>query len=260
MDSGHLTAAAADERRLIVSVRGRGNRRARLSAAALGVLDMTTKTTESVAMESIQQGVHPLLKNAGFRVAGRTLNRITPDGLTQVIGFQMGSFDPPGTTYIPGLRENRYGRFTVNLGLYVPEVARHHGGGEAGTIVQDYHCCVRARLGQVGPENAALWWPLSPTDALRQEICDRLTNHALPFLAKFESRDAILREWAAADEDNQFAGSPPRIVKAIILVERGLAEEARTLLAAQAQKTQNPGHPAYVRALAQRLGVGSLDA
>ena len=43
----------------------------------------------------------------------------------------MGSFDPPGTTHIPGLRENLYGRFTVNLGVYVPEVARNHGGGEA---------------------------------------------------------------------------------------------------------------------------------
>lgn len=167
----------------------------------------------------------PLLKAAGFRVSGRTFNRITPDGLTQVIGFQMGSFDPPGTTYIPGLRENLYGRFTVNLGVYVPEVAKHHGGGEAGKVVQDYHCCVRARLGEVGPENADLWWLLSPTDALRQEMCDRLAHHGLRFLARFESRDAILREWDAV-ESNQFAGNPPRIVKAIILVERGPLEAA----------------------------------
>jgi hypothetical protein len=171
----------------------------------------------------------------------------------------MGSFDPPGTTYIPGLRENLYGRFTVNLGVYVPEVARHHGGGEAGKVVQDYHCCVRARLGELGPENADMWWLLSPTEALRQEMCDRLSHHALPFLARFQSRDAILLEWAAVD-NNQFAGSPPRIVKAIILRERGRTEEARALLAAQAQETHNPGHPAYVRALAERLGVGGLDA
>jgi hypothetical protein len=220
---------------------------------------MATKTKESAAMDSIQQGVRPLLKAAGFRVSGRTFNRLTSDGLTEVIRFQMGSFDPPATTYIPGLRENLYGRFTVNLGVYVPEVARHHGGGEAGKVVQDYHCCVRARLGELGPENSDLWWLLSPTDALKDEICDRLARHALPFMARFESRDAILREWAAV-EKHPFAGSPPRIVKAIILAERGLAQEARTLLGAQAQETHNPGHPAYVRALAQRLGVGGLDA
>ena len=231
----------------------------RRRSPALGVFEMATKTTESAVMDSIQQGVRPLLKAAGFRANGRTFNRITSDRLTQVIRFQMGSFDPPGTTYIPGLRENLYGRFTVNLGVYVPEVARHHGGGEAGKIVQEYHCCVRARLGEVGPENADLWWPLSPSDALKEEMCDRLIHHALPFLMRFESRDAILHQWASV-ENNQFAGSPPRIVKAIILVERGLAEEARTLLAAQAQETHNPGHPAYVRALAQRLGVGGLDA
>ena len=209
-------------------------------------------------MDSIQQGVRPLLKKAGFRVIGRTFNRGTPDGLTQVVRFQMGSFDPPGTTYIPGLRENLYGRFTVNLGVYVPEVAKHHGGGEAGKVVQDYHCCVRCRLGEVGSENADLWWLLSPTDELVQEMCDRLAHHAFPFLARFESRDAILREWAEV-ENNQFGGSPPRIVKAIILVERGLTDQARALLAAQAQETLNPGHPAYVRDLAQRLGVGDLD-
>ena len=220
---------------------------------------MATKSTEAAAMDSIQQGIRPLLKKAGFRVSGRTFNRTTPDGLTQVIRFQMGSFDPPGTTHIPGLRENLYGRFTVNLGVYVPEVAKHHGGGEAGKVVQDYHCCVRSRLGEVGPENADLWWLLSPTDELVRDMCDRLAHHALPFLARFESRDAILREWAEV-ENNQFAGSPPRIVKAIILVDRGLTDQARALLAAQAQETLNPGHPAYVRELAERLGVGGLDA
>lgn len=68
----------------------------------------------------------------------------------------MGSFDPPGTTYIPGLREDIYGWFTVNLGVYVQEVARHHGGGEARAFVQVYDCCAREQLGDVGPEKKDL--------------------------------------------------------------------------------------------------------
>jgi len=55
------------------------------------------------------------------------------------------------------------------------------------------------------------------------------------------------------------ASSPPRIVMAIILAERGETERARALLARQVLETRNPGHPDYVRKLASELAVGSLD-
>src|SRR5690606_24175664 len=113
---------------------GRRNRGTGSGTAVRWYPGMATKSAEVAAMDVIQRGVRPLLKEAGFRGSGRTFNRGTPDGLTQVVRFQMGSFDPPGTTDIPGLRENRYGWFTVNLGVYVPEVAKHHGGGEAGKV------------------------------------------------------------------------------------------------------------------------------
>src|SRR3989338_4695739 len=92
------------------------------------------------AVDNIQGALRPFLKENGFKVRGRTFNRTTEDGLTQVVNIQMGASDPPGTTHIPGLRENLHGLLTVNLGVYVPEVARHHGGGEAKSWVQDYHC------------------------------------------------------------------------------------------------------------------------
>jgi hypothetical protein len=47
------------------------------------------------------------------------------------------------------LRENLHGLFTVNLGVYIPEVARHHDGGEAKVWVQDYHCSIRAPLASI---------------------------------------------------------------------------------------------------------------
>jgi hypothetical protein len=46
---------------------------------------------------------------------------------------------------------------------------------------------------------------------------------------------------------------------AIILAERGEKDRARELLARQVLETRNPGHPAYVRRLAERLAVGALD-
>lgn len=82
-----------------------------------------TKSALATSLDALQAHLNPWFRQAGFRKHGRTYNRTTTDGLTHVVGFQMGSFDPPGTTHIPGLRENLYGRFAVNLGVYVPEVA-----------------------------------------------------------------------------------------------------------------------------------------
>lgn len=109
-------------------------------------MNTMAKSTFAKAVDDIQKSLRPLLKKRGFRVRGRTFNSTTEDGLIQVVNIQMGPSDPPGTTYIPGLRENLHSLFTVNLGVYVPEVAIHYGGGEAKSWVQDYHCCVRARL------------------------------------------------------------------------------------------------------------------
>lgn len=207
-------------------------------------------------LDEIQAKLRPLLKDEGYRVRGRTFNRTTADGLVQVINFQMGSFDPPGTTYIPGLRENLYGKFTVNLGVYVPEVALHHGGGEAKSFVHEYNCCIRARLGDT-PEKKDFWWVVRPDDEVISDLTKELVRHGLPFLNRFDSRDKILHELMDLTE-NIFL-SPPRIVCAIILRARGDMNAARPLLEAQSRETRNPKHPEYVRALAQRLGLGNLD-
>lgn len=217
-----------------------------------------SKSPAAVEFDQLQKALKPLMKRWGFKARGRTFNRTTDDGLTQVVNLQMGASDPPGTTYIPGLRENLHGWFTVNLGVYVPEVARHHGGGEAGAVVQEYHCCVRARLAEVGPEGKDLWWKIACTPSLIGELEERLSRHALPYLDRHASRDAVLRACAESNGALGNAGGPARIVAAVILTERGDKEGARALLARQAQERQNPGHPAYVRSLAEKLGLGAL--
>jgi hypothetical protein len=216
------------------------------------------KSDFAQAVDRIQLALKPLLRGRGFKVRGRTFNCTTDDGLTQVVNIQMGSSDPPGTTYIPGLREDMHGLFTVNLGVYVPEVARHHMGGEARTWIQDYHCCVRARLGETDGEGQHTWWRAQMSDSLVGELGRGLQLHGFPFLDRFSSRDKILSEWHERSE-NFSAGSPPRIVMAIILVERGHKDRARELLAQQVLEALNPGHPDYVRELAIQLGLGSVD-
>jgi hypothetical protein len=203
-------------------------------------------------MDELQTLLNPLLRQAGFRHYGRTYNRTTADGLTHVIGFQMGPFDPPGTTYFPGLRENLYGRFAVNLGVYVPEVARYHGGREAGRVVHDYDCCIRTRLGPISDKER--WWKISASAQLVAELVHRFQGEAFPLFHRFERRNQVLSEFREV-ADNTELMTVPRIVCAIILCNLGKREEARTLLAAQFHDpTCNASHRAYVINLAQRLG------
>ena len=216
-----------------------------------------TKSALASTLDQLQQGLDPLLRESGFGKSNRTYNRTTADGLAHVIDFQMGRFDPPGTTHIPGLRENLYGLFSVNLGVYVPEVARHHGGGEAKSVVHDHNCCIRTRLGR-GTRRES-WWKISADEPLVTQLLQRFQNEAFPLFQRFENRDQILNEFQTAT-DNTDLMLVPRIVCAIILLNRGDREKARHLLTAQARDhTRNPHHSAYVVKLAQRLGIVNIE-
>ena len=212
-----------------------------------------TESALAHTFDKLLARLDPMLQQFGFRKRGRTYNRPTTDGLTHVIGFQMGRFDPPGTMHIPVLKENLYGLFTVNLGVYVPEVARHHGGQEAKSVVHDGNCCIRTRLGRKLDKES--WWKISDAEPLAAEIWGGIQNEAFPLFQRFENRDQIVNEFQA-ETDNTELMKAPRIVCAIILVHRGEREEARRLLAAQARDhTRNPRHSAYVVELARRLGI-----
>lgn len=58
------------------------------SCRTLGVNQKRMSTSEVVkAVDWVQQEVRPLLKQCGYKAKGRTFNRITSDGLTQVVNF-----------------------------------------------------------------------------------------------------------------------------------------------------------------------------
>lgn len=217
------------------------------------------KSAFAYAVDQIQGALRPLLKDRGFKVRGRTFNQITEDGLTQVIRIWMGPADPPGTTYVPGLTANYHGLFTVQLGIYVPEVAKYYMGGGARSWIQDYHCCIRAGLHDAAGETRNPWWHARPDPVVIQDVLRLLESAGFPFLERFSTRDRILAEWADRSENQYAASYPPRIVMAIILAARGEKERARALLSQQVLETLNPGHPDSVRKLARDLGVGPID-
>jgi len=169
----------------------------------------------------------------------------------------MGPSDPPGTTYIPGLRENLHGLFTINLGVYVPEVARIRSGGEANSWVQEYHCCVRSRLGEVCGEQQDIWWQARHDEAVIDDVVCNFKEGGLSFLERFSTRDKIIQECSDRFE-NMWVGDPPQIILAIILFERGERQAALISLERQlkfALETGRRGHSDYVRELATTMGM-----
>jgi hypothetical protein len=209
-------------------------------------------------VDEIQRELRPCLAAAGFKVRGRTFNRLSADRCTCVVNIQMGPSEPPGTTYIPGLCENLHGFFAVNLGVYVPEVARE-SGAEAKSWIQEYYCCVRQRLGTLIGNGTDVWWRAVASRHIVEEVRQALILDGLAFLERYDTRDKIISEWRGQAE-SLVAGRPPRIVLAIIHAKRGESTQARRLLTAQAsESTRNPGHRAYVRTLARKLGLGELE-
>src|ERR1700722_931882 len=128
------------------------------------------KSEFAIAVDEVQRRLKPLLKARGFRSKGRSFNLTTEEGLTYVIGIQMGASDPPGVLPIPGLRSNMHGLFTINLGIYVPEVSQFHMGGKEIHWIQNYDCCIRARLGALIGQGKEIWWHARADDKVTSDI------------------------------------------------------------------------------------------
>jgi hypothetical protein len=201
-------------------------------------------------MDDLQLSLRPFLKKHGFRLQARTCNRTTADGLTHVVNFQMSRFDSPGTSYFPWLRKNLYGKFTVNVGVYVPEVGLAEYGAQSRTFVPEVYCCIRMRLGQLGGKSD-VWWSLPGNKATIQDIQVRIERDAFPFLARCENRDGVLQELALGT-----GTLTPRISRAIILAHRGEFDDARELLRNQINATPSAKHCEYVQQIAERLNLG----
>jgi hypothetical protein len=208
------------------------------------------KSQVQQAMDEIQASVRPFLKDLGFRSRARAFNRVTSDGLTQAIEFQMGRFDPPGTHYV-GFRRNWYGKFTVNVGVFVPELHEYIFPGKKLPYIHEYDCWIRERLGSLGPEQQDIWWALREVPQQAADVFHRIERDALPFLARFESREAILTQWTPghviADETEfgRFTRSREQLACGIILAKRGRNDEAKSAFRAAIE--YQPEHPSSSR-------------
>lgn len=198
------------------------------------------------SMAAIVSTVAPMMKAAGYRKRRHTFNRACgDDGFTQVLTFQMGAFDPPGTVEIPGLRPNLYGRFTVNLGVFVPALTRSGLGPRP--WYSEYHCQLRARIGQLLPEHSDVWWRLDHSDA-EADVLEAVREYALPWLSRLTSYRDVIDIWQT--EGQAAVGLPYPAAPmdlADILMWVGRREEARDLLLEYTSREHVGGHLEVLR-------------
>ena len=123
--------------------------------------------------ETIRLGLAPLLKQQGFSKSGRNFHRLT-GAVWQVVNVQASQGNSDAS-----------GKFTINVGVYVPQVAVLAGQAPIAGKPKEYDCTDRERLGELMPGGADHWWALLPsTDlaALAAQVSEAVSVYGLPWL------------------------------------------------------------------------------
>ncbi|GEM_PF-1284397 len=200
------------------------------------------------------------LKAAGFRKRANSFNRAVRDGMVHVVSLQLGHYERFGETVVPG--SDLWGRFTVNLGVYVPEMSRM--GSPRGSWVNEYNCQLRWRLGKVMPDGLDQWWDLRDRLSL-EEVVSAVVDYGLPRLASFPDADSVIAAYAT-EGHRAFGSIANRSVAldvADLHIARGDQASAEGLLrwyVDQLVSDHDPHmpHQGYVREYLAERGMGHL--
>lgn len=216
-----------------------------------------------VRLDEIQSRIADQLKPLGFRKRGRTLRRETDNEVLQIIALQAGPVEigPPSPEPLSHLRQDFFGKFTVNLGVYVPEIhARTNPPVSSSRVISDAYCSIRSRLGHLA-EGKDIWWSIPESDDSDiDDITAQIIHVALPFLDRFGTRDLIVRDWVAYNERS--GSNVARLDVAMILLRRGNKVGATQMFQDHIKRNEAEepaphirNHLEYVRNLAVRLGL-----
>jgi hypothetical protein len=142
-------------------------------------------TSYQAELNRIQLTIAQDIKPLGFRKRGRTFNRpVGETGIVQVINFQAG-----------GSLSHLHGQFTINLGIFVPEVWAALADRTAPNFIQEYFCEMRERLGSLGSKKD-IWWGLeADADESLSQVRKRMADVGMRYLDQRSTRAAILKEF-----------------------------------------------------------------
>jgi hypothetical protein len=213
----------------------------------------SSKTYVKTSLDHIEKSVCTTLKPLGFKKKGRTFNREIEKGIFQVINFQAGPY-PIGHNYeVPGLRENLYGKFTVNLGVCVESLRKLNYPAESKTFYKEYECQIRVRLGTL-LKGHEYWWTLGQNiESITDEVNIGMLTVGNNWFEGIDNKEKIIKNF----------GNPPydwsrRAKLDVALIVWLEDKEKGTKLFNDYLNTipvSTNGHKEYVEELAKELGI-----
>ena len=214
-------------------------------------------TRPAAAMAAIVSAVAPLLRAANFRKRRHCFNREAEDGIVHVLNFQMGAFQPPGTPDVPYWRRNLYGRFTINLGVYSPEMALDE---QSSSWVNESDCQLRKRAGDFAPDRHDIWWSLDTPDHTASVIATLMGDDYLTWLDRYWTGRAIVDEYRAFGRSELGMGPNGPLSIAGLLLSLGDRRAAETVFRDYIGGELLPRHWDFVVDVAARLGFSDILA
>jgi hypothetical protein len=207
-------------------------------------------------MKTVVATIAPELKEAGFRKRRHAFNRPLDDGMTHVVDFQMARFHPPGTPELPPFRLNLYGRFTVNLGVYVPEMLVDQRLAPKGWV-HEATCQLRKRLGHLLPSGQDTSWSLDSPAEAAGAVGSAISSVGLPWLDELASRDSVVE--AYRNRGGDALGMAPRAPLEIgMLVAEGDRARAEAILRDYLSSDLSPVHREWVETVLTSRGLRDL--
>ncbi len=208
-------------------------------------------------LDEIQKAIHIELKALGFKKKGRTHNKVLDNGIIQVINFQMGQFQFDNVIEIADLRENLYGQFTINMGVFIPELYIKTFDSEPKSFIREIDCEIRTRLSQqmFGEDK---WFPLtSDFQTTIDLILNLLKSTGQQWFERFENRNKIVSELT---ESKEIEFSPrQKMCGAIIELEIDRINGERIFNDYYNSIEDEKPHKKYVFELAEKLNIKLVE-
>lgn len=143
--------------------------------------------TGDVAFNSVLKGINACLREHGFRKAGQSFSRQSPD-CWQVVSAQKSA-------YSSAEEKN----FTINFGI-CPKAVLEFSGRELERPPLYYTCPVRFRINRFIEDCKDKWWRVSDADSADAAIADVtsiLNSKAMPFLDALRTNDQIIELYSS---------------------------------------------------------------
>jgi hypothetical protein len=168
----------------------------------------------------VRERLVPCLRSVGFKGSGRTYWRTFND-VIQVVNVQSSKWNLGSD-----------GRFTINLGVFYPAVARLIDPERAPAKPKEYECTIRTRIGRALGSSQDLWWDVGQdTDiaSLGGEVARLVMSAGVAWLEQNSSIEQALEALRSQPVPRAAALiSIGRLQEAASVIESALAQGGRT--------------------------------